>query len=142
MLNAVAMIASRVSRCLEWIAIGVLSPALFKGGIVAGMRRPSACSAPRPSKASRQHPQADGIIPLKWLLRSGSDRSRTIHLTTIQTGGQFASRPSSFSAGTSQHRLNGYVPGVALAGILANEHRAGFELAPWRAAAARQAVQE
>jgi hypothetical protein len=31
---------------------------------------------------------------------------------------------------------------VALAVILANEHRAGFELAPGRAAMARQAVQE
>src|SRR5436189_381513 len=32
--------------------------------------------------------------------------------------------------------------GVALAVIVANEHRAGFELAPGRAAAARQTLQE
>src|SRR6516162_1417822 len=32
--------------------------------------------------------------------------------------------------------------GVALAVIVANEHRAGLEAAPWRAAASRQSVQE
>jgi hypothetical protein len=47
MLSAVAMTASRVSTYLEWIAISLPPPALFYAGMIAGMRRPPACSTPR-----------------------------------------------------------------------------------------------
>jgi hypothetical protein len=60
MLSAVAMTASRVSRCLEWIAISAPPQAFFLG-VVAGMRRPSLAPISCRSKA-RVSITADGII--------------------------------------------------------------------------------
>src|SRR5437660_1246414 len=97
MLSAVAITASRVSRCLERIAtISVPPPALCLG--VNG--RGTAATVPRALFALEV---CASIVKLTvsfhlnaHCTQDETDREQP-RLTPIQTGGQFASHPSSFS---------------------------------------------